>query len=65
MSDLNEAKGNIDKDDTQANEQNAREFNETMTKFQATSQEYSMLNNVFSTAIKALGESLSSMARKQ
>jgi hypothetical protein len=65
MSELNEAKGSIDKDDTQANEQNAREFNETMTKFQATGQEYSMLNNVFSTAIKALGEALSTMARKQ
>jgi hypothetical protein len=65
MSQLNEAKADIGKDDTQANEQNAREFNETMTKFQATSQEYSMLNNVFSTAIKALGEALSSMARKQ
>ncbi len=36
-----------------------------MTEFQATSQEYSMLNNTFSTAIKALGESLGSMARKQ
>jgi hypothetical protein len=45
--------------------QNANEFNQLMTKFQATGQEYSMLNNVFSTAIKALGESLSSMARKQ
>jgi len=44
---------------------NAKEFNMKMTQFQATSQEYSMLNNVFSTAIKALGESLSSMARKQ
>jgi hypothetical protein len=65
MSELNEAKGSIDKEDTQANEQNAREFNETMTKFQATGQEYSMLNNVFSTAIKALGEALSTMARKQ
>ena len=65
MSELNEAKGSIDADDTQANEQNAREFNETMTKFQATGQEYSMLNNVFSTAIKALGEALSTMARKQ
>jgi hypothetical protein len=65
MSELNEAKGQISKDDTQANEANAREFNQTMTQFQATSQEYSMLNNVFSTAIKALGESLSSMARKQ
>jgi hypothetical protein len=65
MSELNEAKGSISQDDQQANEQNAREFNETMTKFQATSQEYSMLNNVFSTAIKALGEALSAMARKQ
>ena len=65
MSELNEAKGSIDQNDQQANEQNAREFNETMTKFQATSQEYSMLNNVFSTAIKALGEALSAMARKQ
>lgn len=44
---------------------NAQQFNETMTKFQATSQEYSMLNNTFSTAIKALGEALGSMARKQ
>ncbi len=65
MSELNEAKGQLSKDDTQANEANAREFNQTMTQFQATSQEYSMLNNVFSTAIKQLGESLSAMARKQ
>lgn len=65
MSELNKAHASIDKKDTQANEANAREFNQTMTQFQATSQEYSMLNNVFSTAIKALGESLSSMARKQ
>lgn len=65
MSELNKAKADIDPEDTQANEQNAREFNETMTKFQATGQEYSMLNNVFSTAIKALGEALSTMARKQ
>jgi hypothetical protein len=57
MSELDQAKG----DDEQA----AKEFNETMTKFQATGQEYSMLNNVFSTAIKALGEALSAMARKQ
>ncbi|RTL36325.1 MAG: hypothetical protein EKK53_23190 [Burkholderiales bacterium] len=48
-----------------ADQKNARDFNLAMTQFQATSQEYSMLNNVFSTAIKALGESLSSMARKQ
>lgn len=44
---------------------NARQFNEDMTKFQATSQEYAILQNTFSTAIKSLGEALSGMARKQ
>jgi uncharacterized protein involved in exopolysaccharide biosynthesis len=48
-----------------ADQANARKFNMLMTQFQATSQEYSMLNNTFSSAIKALGEALSSMARKQ
>ncbi len=47
------------------NDQNAREYNLTMTQFQAAAQDYNMLNNVFSTAIKSLGESLSAMARKQ
>src|SRR5687768_3365566 len=36
----------------------AQEFNNDMTQFQATGQEYSMLNSVFSTAIKAIGEAL-------
>jgi len=45
--------------------QNAQQFNMDMTQFQATSQEYSILQNTFSTAIKSLGEALSSMARKQ
>ncbi len=44
---------------------NAQEFNKLMTEFQATGQEYSMLNSVFSTAIKSIGEAMSSMARKQ
>ena len=44
---------------------NAQKFNEDMTKFQATSQEYAILQNTFSTAIKSLGEALSGMARKQ
>lgn len=44
---------------------NAMQFNKLMTEFQATSQEYSLLNNTFTTAIKALGEALGSMARKQ
>lgn len=65
MSELNEKKAGLGAKDTHGNEQNAQEFNQTMTQFQATSQEYSMLNNVFSTAIKQLGEALSSMARKQ
>lgn len=44
---------------------NATAFNQKMTDFQATSQEYSILNNTFSTAIKAIGEAMGSMARKQ
>lgn len=43
----------------------ANQFNKDMTDFQATGQEYSMLNSVFSTAIKSIGEAMSSMARKQ
>lgn len=43
----------------------ADKFNVLMTQFQATSQEYSYLNSVFSTAIKGIGEAVSSMARKQ
>lgn len=60
MSALNQKTGDAKKD-----EQNAKDFNMKMTEFQATSQEYSMLNSVFSTAIKSLGEALGSMARKQ
>ncbi len=40
-------------------------FNRKMTEFQATSQEFNYLNSVFTTALKGLGEALSSMARKQ
>lgn len=43
----------------------ADEFNKLMTQFQATSQEYNYLNSTFTTALKGLGEALSSMARKQ
>lgn len=60
MSKLNKKTGNAETD-----KQNAADFNMKMTEFQATSQEYSMLNSTFSTAIKALGEALGSMARKQ
>jgi hypothetical protein len=49
----------------EADQKAAADFNEKMTQFQATSQEYNLLNSTFSTAIKALGEALSTMARKQ
>jgi len=65
MSEITAQRADIKKDDVKGNQDNALAFNEKMTEFQATSQEYSMLNGVFSTAIKSLGEALSSMARKQ
>jgi hypothetical protein len=46
-------------------EEQADLFNKKMTEFQATSQEFNYLNSVFTTAIKGLGEALSTMARKQ
>jgi hypothetical protein len=67
MTQLNAAKSKSTDPETKKAEdaKNAETFNKTMTEFQATGQEYSMLNSVFSTAIKSLGEALSSMARKQ
>lgn len=43
----------------------AKEMNAVNAQFQATAQEYNMLQTAFSTAIKAIGEGLSAMARKQ
>jgi hypothetical protein len=43
---------------------NAQQFNMDMTEFQATSQEYGILQNTFTNAIKSLGDALSGMARK-
>lgn len=48
-------------DDQQA----AKEFQKTMAQFQAESQLFSMLSNAFSTAIKSIGEGMTSLARKQ
>ncbi|KAK6025127.1 hypothetical protein OSTOST_08978 [Ostertagia ostertagi] len=61
---MSELQKNTNSGNAEADKKNANEFNQTMTEFQATGQEYSMLNSVFSTAIKSLGEALSSMARK-
>src|SRR5262249_3862637 len=49
---------------TQDNAAQAAQFNEDMTQFQALSQQYSILQNTFTTAIKSLGEALQGMARK-
>lgn len=48
-------------DDQQA----AKEFQKTMAEFQAESQLFSMMSNAFSTAVKAIGEGMTSLARKQ
>lgn len=59
-----EAKSQAKQGSAEQSEQ-ADKFNKLMTEFQATSQEYNYLNSVFTTALKGLGEALSSMARKQ
>ncbi len=43
---------------------NAREFSVVQAQFQATSQEYSILENTFSNALKSIGEGLTTMGRK-
>ena len=42
----------------------AKEMNAVNAQFQATSQEFNMLQNAFSNAIKAIGEGMAAMARK-
>jgi hypothetical protein len=49
----------------EAQQEAAKEMQKLNAEFQATSQEFSLLQNTFSTAIKAIGEAMSSVARKQ
>ncbi|MCK9689516.1 hypothetical protein [Scleromatobacter humisilvae] len=49
---------------TNSNNGDAKAFNKDMADFQALSQQYSILQNTFTTAIKSLGDALSGMARK-
>jgi|SRR5690606_38373 len=56
-------KGLVDK--MNAAEDSGMEFNTALTEFQAESQMFSMLSNASSTAIKSIGEGLTSNARKQ
>ncbi|MEN4901932.1 hypothetical protein [Luteimonas sp. TWI1437] len=49
----------------EAREENTREFQKTMTEFQAESQMFSIMSNTTSTALKAIGEGITSIARKQ
>lgn len=46
-------------------QKDAMKFQQTMAKFQAESQMFSMLSNAFSTAVKSIGEGMTSLARKQ
>jgi hypothetical protein len=64
MADLNAEGKGISKDDTQAQQANARAFSETQSLFQAASQEFSILQNTFANAIKSIGEGLTAMGRK-
>ena len=43
----------------------AQEFQATMSKFQADSQMFSMLSQAYATAIKSIGDGMTSMASKQ
>jgi len=43
----------------------ASQFQATMAQFQADSQMFSMLSNAFSTAIKSIGDGMTTMASKQ
>jgi len=47
------------------NQNDAQQFQATMAKFQADSQMFSMLSNAFSTAIKSIGDGMTTMASKQ
>jgi hypothetical protein len=50
----------------QQNDPNSAEaFQSTMAKFQADAQMFSMLSNAFSTAIKSIGDGMTTMASKQ
>ncbi|MFC4822145.1 hypothetical protein [Dokdonella ginsengisoli] len=57
--------GLADSKDTKAKEQAASDYNQKQVEFQGASQEFTLLMNTISTAIKSLGESLTTMARKQ
>jgi hypothetical protein len=58
------ANANIDPHDTAAMQKNGQQFNTVVTEYQAEAQQYGLLSNAFSTAIKALGDGMSQMARK-
>lgn len=51
--------------DTDSQQAAAKEMQSLNAEFQATSQEFSVLQNTMSTALKAIGEAMASVARKQ
>lgn len=67
MADLNGAAKGLDSSTDKGRDalsKNAREFSEVQSKFQAASQEFSILQNTFANAIKSIGEGLTAMGRK-
>jgi hypothetical protein len=57
--------GMSDKDKQDAQAQDAKEQSAVNAEFQAVSQEFSMLQTAFSTALKGIGEGITKMASKQ
>lgn len=53
-----------DSKDTKAKEQAASDYNQAQVEFQGASQEFSQLMNTIATALKSLGEGLTTVARK-
>jgi hypothetical protein len=65
MDDLNDQLKNIGEDDSKALQENARDFQLAMTQFQTEAQMFGILSNATATSIKAIGEGMVSVARKQ
>ncbi|NYZ62109.1 hypothetical protein [Luteimonas deserti] len=65
LNDLNAELDGLGENDQAGREQNTREFQTTLTAFQAESQMFSILSNASSTALKSIGEGVTAVARKQ
>jgi hypothetical protein len=60
-----ELSNKLKEDSGGSQQEQAKEMQATNAEFQAVSQEFKLLTDAFNTALKSLGEGMSSMARKQ